>query len=356
MAKLGNLGGVWTAMITPFDKEGKIDWRNLQQHIDFQIGEGINGILVAGTTGESPALTWEEHNEIVARMIALVGSRCKTMAGTGSNSTDEAVAATEEAAAAGVEAVLLVDCYYNCPSSLELRKEYYAYIASRFPQVDIVPYIIPGRTGTALSPEDLAILAAEYPNINAVKEASGDLERMIRVRELVGREFSILSGDDGLIYEMIARPGIAASGAISVMANIVPGAIVEMVEAMIAGNVKRGEELHNTLRPLFEIVTIEIEEEREISGKKLVVTDKFRNPLPLKTLMNGLGMNAGPTRRPLGKMSARAVDVVRKRAKLLWETNSEILKPIEDAYGVKIEERLEKDKYWDKLSYQTKEG
>ena len=351
MAKLGDFSGVWTAIVTPFDIEGRIDWQRLEQNINFQIEEGVSGILAVGTTGDSPTLTWGEHNKVVARMVALVGDRCGTMAGTGSNSTAETAAATKEAAAAGVRAALLVDCYYNCPSSLELRKEYYSCIANQFPEMNIIPYIIPGRTGTALSPEDLAILAAEYPNISAVKEASGDLERMIKTRQLVGREFSILSGDDDLTYEMIARPGIAASGVISVIANIVPGAIVEMVQAMIAGNVKRGEELHNILKPLFEIVAVKAEGEREISGKKLIVVDKFRNPVPIKTLMNGLGMNAGPSRRPLGKMNARAVEIVRQRARVLWEKSPEILKPIEVAYGVDINERLERDDYWVALAY-----
>lgn len=351
MAKLGDFSGVWTAMITPFDTEGRIDWQGLEWNINFQVKEGVSGILAVGTTGDSPTLTWGEHNKIVARMVALVGDRCGTMAGTGSNSTAETAAATKEAAAAGVRTALLVDCYYNCPSSLELRKEYYGYIANQFPEMDIIPYIIPGRTGTALSPEDLAILAAEYPNIRAVKEASGDLERMIKTRQLVGSEFNILSGDDDLTYEMIAHPGIAASGVISVMANVVPGAIVEMVQKMIAGDVKRGEELYNILKPLFEIVTVKADGERNVSGKKLIVVDKFRNPVPVKTLMNGLGMRAGSSRRPLGKMNARAVEIVRQRAKVLWEMCPEILKPIEAAYDVDISERLNGDSYWETLAY-----
>lgn len=351
MAKLGGFSGVWTAIVTPFDIEGRIDWQRLEQNINFQIEEGVSGILAVGTTGDSPTLTWGEHNKIVARMVAVVGDRCGTMAGTGSNSTAETAAATEAAAAAGVRAALLVDCYYNCPSSLELRKEYYSCIADQFPEMNIIPYIIPGRTGTALSPEDLGMLAAKYPNVSAVKEASGDLERMIKTRQLVGNEFSILSGDDDLTYEMIARPGIAASGVISVIANIVPGAIVEMVQAMIAGNVKRGGELHDILKPLFEIVAVEAEGEREISGKKFIVMDKFRNPVPIKTLMNGLGMSAGSSRRPLGKMNARGVEIVRQRARVLWEKNPEILKPIEITYGVDINERLERNDYWEPLAY-----
>ncbi len=351
MAELKGFSGVWTAMITPFDKEGRVDWHSLERNINFQIEAGVSGILAVGTTGESPTLTWGEHTGIIARMVSLIRNRCGTMAGTGSNSTAEAVAATKAVQEEGVRAVLLVDCYYNCPSSLELRKEYYGHIANAFPEMDIIPYIIPGRTGTALSPEDLAILAAEYPNIRAVKEASGDLSRMIKTRQLVGSDFDILSGDDDLTYEMIARPGIAASGVISVIANVVPKAIVEMVQKMIAGNVKRGEELYNILKPLLEIVTVKVDGERNISGKPFVVVDKFRNPVPIKTLMNGLGMSAGSLRKPLGKMSAAAVEIVRQRARTLWKQNPEVLRPIEAAYGVDINERLKRNDYWEELAY-----
>ncbi|MBT9147589.1 4-hydroxy-tetrahydrodipicolinate synthase [candidate division NPL-UPA2 bacterium Unc8] len=351
MAGLKGFSGVWTAIITPFDTEGRVDWQGLERNINFQIASGVSGILAVGTTGESPTLAWSEHTKIITFMASLVRDRCGIMAGTGSNSTTEATAATKIAQKRGIRTVLLVDCYYNCPSSLELRKEYYGYIANAFPEMDIIPYIIPGRTVTALSPEDLAILTAEYPNIRAVKEASGDLERMIKTRQLVGSEFDILSGDDDLTYEMIARPGIAASGAISVMANVVPGAIIEMVQKMLAGNIKRGEELYKILAPLFEIVTVRVEGKRNISGKTFVVVDKFRNPVPVKTLMNGLGMSAGSTRRPLGKMNAAAVEVVRQRARAIWEKNPEILRPIEAAYGVDINERLKRNDCWETQAY-----
>ena len=214
--------GAWTALATPFREDGKIDWEGFEKNVKFQISQGISGLVPTGTTGESPTLGWEEHNEVIAKTIQFAKKKCYVMAGTGSNSTEEALAGTKYAVDSGADAVLLVDCYYNGPSSLELRKEYHGAIAKEFPAIQVVPYIIPGRTGTSMSPEDLAILSKEFSNVRAVKEATGDLERMIRTRQLVGNDFDILSGDDDLTFEMMARPGIRASGVVSVISNVSP--------------------------------------------------------------------------------------------------------------------------------------
>lgn len=344
--------GAWTALVTPFTEGGGIDWEGLEKNIEFQISQGIRGLVPTGTTGESPTLGWEEHNQVIERAVKMAGKRCPVMAGTGSNSTKETLAGAEEALKIGAKAVLLVDCYYNGPSSRELREEYHGAVARAFPEVMIVPYVIPGRTGTALSPEDLALLAQEFSNVRAVKEATGDLERMIRTRQLVGNDFDILSGDDDLTFEMMARPGIRAAGTVSVMSNVVPGAIEEMAGKIISGDSARAGDLREALKPLFDIVTVKAKDERIFpGGKKINVEDKFRNPLPLKTLMNGLGMSAGPCRRPLGKMSREGAEKVRQAARRVWENNPEILRPIEEVYGVRIEERLVKDEGWNRLIY-----
>lgn len=344
--------GAWTALVTPFTKEGKTDWEGLERNIEFQISQGISGLLPTGTTGESPTLGWEEHNQVIEKAVKVARGRCPVMAGTGSNSTEEALAGTEHAMKIGADAVLLVDCYYNGPSSLELREEYHGAVAKAFPQVMVVPYIIPGRTGTALSPEDLALLSREFSNVKAVKEATSDLERMIRTRQLVGNDFAIISGDDDLTFEMMAHLGIRASGVVSVMSNVVPKAIEEMTRKILSGDSTGAENLRNALKPLFDLVTVKVKDERVFpNGEKISVEDKFRNPLPVKTLMNGLGMPAGPCRRPLGKMSREGVEKVRQAARTVWKNNPEILKPIEEVYGVNIEERLEKDEHWNKLAY-----
>jgi len=148
--------GCYTAIVTPFDGDG-VDEAGLARLADFQIQNGITGILAVGTTGESPTLAWQEHHHVVKAYASLAKGKCLCIAGAGSNNTKEALAATQQAAEAGANAVLLVDPYYNGPSSLEIRKEYIAPVASAFPEMTIIPYIIPGRTGAQMFPEDLAL-------------------------------------------------------------------------------------------------------------------------------------------------------------------------------------------------------
>jgi len=343
--------GAWTALITPFRSDGQVDWPGYRKNLVFQTSQGISGLLAVGTTGESPPLDWAEHNDVIDRAIEAGRGKCGVIAGTGSNATAEAISATAHAANSGADAVLLVDCYYNGPSSLELRREYHGAIAERFPALTIVPYVIPGRTGCALGPEDLAILAQQYPNVSAVKEATGDLERMARTRQLVGDEFDIVSGDDDLTLKMMTDPAIRASGVISVMSNVAPAAVEQMTRAALSGDADRARQLEATLGPLFGMVTVKAASERVVGGKAIRVTDKFRNPLPVKTLMNGLGMAAGPCRQPLGKMTPEGVAVVRDTARKVWRDSPEILQPIEKHYQVDISARLKDDAAWSGLAY-----
>ncbi len=344
--------GAWTALITPMSSDGQVDWRGFEQLIDFQISQGITGIVPAGTTGESPTLTWDEHNKVIDIALERAKGKCKVLAGTGSNSTSETLESTSHAAEHGAEAVLLVDCYYNGPSSLELRKEYYSPIAERFPSVAMVPYVIPGRSGTALLPEDLAILQSEYPNICAVKEATGDLERMKKTRSLLRPPFSIMSGDDDITYTIMADPEIAANGVISVATNVAPAAVEKMTRLALSGDLAGAERLKKALSPLFGIITVKADNERILpNGSAVVVNDRFRNPLGIKTLMAALGMPAGICRKPLGKLTKAAANMVRSAAKQIWLENPEILAPIEDFFKVDIESRLSDDAVWSSLTY-----
>ena len=192
----------------------QVDYEGLHQLVDFQIKEGVTGILAVGTTGESPTLAWNEHNMMIEKTHEYAGSKILTIAGTGSNSTQEAIEGTEHAQRTGIKCVLLVDPYYNGPSSLEIRREYIEPIAKQFPDVQVIPYIIPGRTGTQLYPQDLAVLHQHYPNVRCVKEATGDLKNMELTRQLCGEDFDILSGDDDKTYTMMISPDIGASGVI----------------------------------------------------------------------------------------------------------------------------------------------
>jgi 4-hydroxy-tetrahydrodipicolinate synthase len=196
--------GLWTALVTPFSSDHQVDYDSLRRLIDFQIEEGVDGVLPCGTTGESPTLSWREHDAVVEAGVRAVDGRVGLLAGTGSNNTQEAIRATTEAKDAGATAVLLVDCYYNGPSSLELRTEYYERILGEVPDIPIMPYVIPGRSGCALSAADLAILHLNDPKrVPAVKQATGDLDRMRLDRKLSGSALSILSGDDDMTLTMM---------------------------------------------------------------------------------------------------------------------------------------------------------
>ena len=339
--KLEKFEGCWTAMVTPFDRKGEVDIEGLEKNVQFQIEQGAH-LVPTGTTGESPTLDWKEHDRVITKTAKWARGKAYVMAGTGSNSTKEALRGTTHAVEAGAPSVLMMDCYYNGPSTLELRTQYYEPIVKKFRKTFVVPYIIPGRTGTKLEVEDLAILHQKYKNLRSVKEATGDLDRMAKTRTLLGDDFDILSGDDDKTYEMLTRQDIRASGVISVMSNIVPGPIAEMVRAVLSGNTVRAEQLKNALDPLFKAVTVNTIE----SYEGFEVPCKFRNPVPIKTIMNGLGMPSGPRRPPLGKMTPKGVEVVRNSLKEVYSKNRELLRPIEEFYKVNVEERLSNDHYW----------
>lgn len=339
--------GCYTAIITPFAGDG-VDYDGLDRLVDFQIANGITGVLAVGTTGESPALSWDEHNRIIERVARRTQGKGLCIAGTGSNNTREALEATQHAAEAGVDAVLLVDPYYNGPSSLEIRREYVAPIAEAFPGLQIIPYVIPGRTGTQLLPEDLGLLSQHYPNVSSVKEATGNLANMKRTRTCCGPNFTLLSGDDAMTFDMMTDPDINGGGVISVVSNVAPGAVAELVRLLASRNIERAEALKNDLSPLFGLVTVSTAEETPFG----TVTARFRNPSAIKALMTILGMPCGGCRRPLGRLTPNALEVVLGAARKVQAANPAILKPCADFFGVDVDARLNDPDNWKGLVYE----
>ncbi len=327
--------GCYTALITPFVND-LVDYEGLAKLADFQIQNKITGILAAGTTGESPTLAWDEHNKVTEIIADKSKKNCLCIAGTGSNNTKEALSATKHAIDAGVDAILLVDPYYNGPSSLEIRREYLEPVAKTFPDIEIIPYIIPGRTGAQLLPEDLAILNEQCKNLNGVKEATGDISNMRRTREVCGPDFFIYSGDDAMIYEMITDPLIKANGLISVASNIAPMAVEKLVLLTREGNLEEAKALNKKLEPLFNITTV-ITTEKTPYGD---VQCRARNPLGVKTMMQIIGMPAGGCRQPMGKMTRNGVDFILKTAREIQANSPEIFQPVADFFNVDIEERI----------------
>ncbi|MDO9565787.1 MAG: 4-hydroxy-tetrahydrodipicolinate synthase [Candidatus Desulfaltia sp.] len=327
--------GCFTALVTPFIDDA-VDYEGLGKLADFQIKNGITGILAVGTTGESPTLTWDEHNKVIENVAKKTRGKCICIAGTGSNNTAETLESSKYAVDAGVEALLLVDPYYNGPSSLEIRREYVAPVARAFPEVQIIPYVIPGRTGAQLLPEDLAILNRDFDNVNMVKEATGSIENMKRTRACCGTDFTIFSGDDGLTFEMMTDPEIMAAGVISVASNVAPGPVTEMVRLLEQGNQAEAKKILSALEPLFGLVTIKTKEKTAYGE----VVCRARNPLGIKTLMSILGMPSGGCRQPLGKMTKNGLEKVLEAARKVQSDNPEIFKPVSDFFAVDITDRL----------------
>ena len=338
--------GCFTAIVTPF-KSDAVDYEGLRKLSDFQIVNGISGILAVGTTGESPVLSWDEHNRVIEIVAEKTKDQCLCIAGAGSNNTKEALEGTKHAVSAGVDAVLLVDPYYNGPSSIEIRREYVAPVAEAAPSIEIIPYIIPGRTGAQLLPEDLALLNVTYDNVRTVKEATGNLENMRRTRKCCGPDFTILSGDDGMTFEMMLDPQIKAAGVISVASNVAPKAVCQLVRLLQEGNQAEAEKLLGALKPLFDLVTVKTMEKTPFGE----VVCRARNPLAYKALMSILGMPSGGCRKPLGKMTRNGLETVLKAARKVQADHPEIFEPIAEFFNIDIEDRLNDSSILEGLYY-----
>jgi 4-hydroxy-tetrahydrodipicolinate synthase len=340
--------GAYTAIVTPFTRDGsELDVEGLAGLSNFQAENGISGIVSVGTTGESPTLDWDEHIEAFETTYKTVGSKVTVIASTGSNSTSECVEGTKHAREMGIRDVLLVDPYYNGPSSLEIRREYLEPVAAAFHDVQVIPYIIPGRSGTQLLAQDLALAYEKHPNICAVKEATGDFENMRLIRRLCGNEFEILSGDDDKTLQMMVDPTVKASGVISVVSNVAPQSVQEMCHLAAQGDTTKARSVADALKPLFDIVTVKTVEETD-NGQ---VTFKARNPLPIKTLMSILGVPGGPLRQPLGRVTRKGLQVILHNAREIQSRNPEIFKPLSDFFDINVEERLNNEQYWKGLYY-----
>jgi 4-hydroxy-tetrahydrodipicolinate synthase len=270
--------GSIVALVTPF-REGKVDEAALQQLVEFQIAGGTDAIVPCGTTGESPTLDHEEHRRVIDLVIQAAHRRVPVIAGTGSNSTAEAISLTRHASESGADAALIVLPYYNKPTQKGLIEHCRA-IADAV-DLPLILYNIPGRTGVNMLPETLAQLA-DHPHIVGVKEATGNLEQMTQDIVLCGDKLSFLSGDDTLTLPLMS---VGGRGIISVVANIVPRDVADMTHAFLNGDWKRARELHLKLFPLSQAMFIET------------------NPIPVKTALAMMGKVREEFRLPLCPMT-----------------------------------------------------
>ena len=256
------LVGSYTALITPFKSDTSIDWEAFDRLLELQIAGGITGVVPCGTTGESPTLSETEQRDLIARAVKRAAKRCQIIAGTGSNCTAKAIKLAEAAAAAGADAVMVVNPYYNKPTQEGLFRHFKAVAQSV--QLPVVVYNIQGRTGVNVETPTLLRIIEACPNVLAVKEASGKLEQMKQVLAAAPKSFSVLSGDDNMTLDLLKAGG---HGVISVVSNLVPARVVEFVKAGLSGDFNTAERLHRELSPLFEAAFIET------------------NPLPIKAAL-----------------------------------------------------------------------
>ena len=243
--------GTHTALVTPF-RHGRVDDEGFRKLIEAQIAGGVDGIVPVGTTGESPTLSHDEHRDVIKAAVEIVAGRIKVIGGTGSNSTDEAIALTRDAEKAGADGALIVAPYYNKPSPEGLYQHFRAIAQST--KLPIILYSIPGRCGIEIGVPVVARLAEDCANIVAIKEAGGTVERVSQLRQAVPETFEILSGDDSLTLPFIS---VGAVGVISVASNVAPAEVSELVRAARAGQMERAEQLHRRLYPLFKNLFIE---------------------------------------------------------------------------------------------------
>ncbi|MGB3614802.1 MAG: 4-hydroxy-tetrahydrodipicolinate synthase [Elainellaceae cyanobacterium] len=282
-----SFGQVLTAMVTPFNGDGSVNYDVAEALADHLIRHGSDGLVVCGTTGESPSLTWAEEFELFRVIKRCVGDRGTVLAGTGSNSTQEAIDATQKAQALGLDGSLQVVPYYNKPPQAGLYRHFSA-IAAACPDLPIMLYNVPGRTGQSLSPDTVARLA-EVPSIVAIKEASGNLDQASHIRSLTPSDFAIYCGDDSLTLPLLS---VGGCGVVSVASHIVGDRMQQMITAHQSGNVAEATALHLQLFPLF----------------KALFADT--NPIPVKAALRRLGWDVGDCRSPLCSLSEAVVQTL----------------------------------------------
>lgn len=273
--------GVATALITPFDANGKIDYKRFADLVEFQIANGINALVVCGTTGEASTLTDDEHKDAISFVVKQTAGRVPVIAGTGSNDTAYAIWLTKHACEVGADAVLLVTPYYNKATQKGLIKMY-TEIADNC-SVPIILYNVPSRTGVSIEPETYLALSS-HPNIYAIKEANGNISKIAETQALVGDKLDMYSGNDDQIVPIMALGG---KGVISVLSNVAPAQTVAMCDKFFAGDIEGSRKLQLELMPLIKALFCEV------------------NPIPVKCAMAKMGYTENVLRSPLCEMEAK---------------------------------------------------
>lgn len=287
MVKVPVFKGSCTAIVTPFNEHG-VDYERLKKNLEFQYENGTSAVVVCGTTGENATHTPNEHDELVRVTVRTVNGRMKVIAGIGSNNTENALRAAENAKYSGANAVLMVTPYYNKTTQKGLI-EHFSYVADRV-DIPMILYNVPSRTGIGISADTCKALS-QHPNINGVKEASGDISLAAKIRSLCGDDLYIWSGNDDCTIPLMS---LGALGVISVASNIVPGAVAKLCALCLEGSYAEATELYAKYASLFSALFIET------------------NPMPVKAALKMMGMDSGILRLPLTEISQESFETLLK--------------------------------------------
>ena len=287
MVKVPVFKGSCTAIVTPFNEHG-VDYERLKKNLEFQYENGTSAVVVCGTTGENATHTPNEHDELVRVTVRTVNGRMKVIAGIGSNNTENALRAAENAKYSGADAVLMVTPYYNKTTQKGLV-EHFSYVADRV-DIPMILYNVPSRTGIGITADTCKVLS-QHPNINGIKEASGDIALAAKIRSLCGDDLYIWSGNDDCTIPLMS---LGALGVISVASNIVPGAVAKLCALCLEGSYAEATELYAKYASLFSALFIET------------------NPIPVKAAMKMMGMDSGILRLPLTEISQESFETLLK--------------------------------------------
>ena len=287
MVKVPVFKGSCTAIVTPFNEHG-VDYERLKKNLEFQYENGTSAVVVCGTTGENATHTPNEHDELVRVTVRTVNGRMKVIAGIGSNNTANALRAAEDAKYSGADAVLMVTPYYNKTTQKGLV-EHFSYVADRV-DIPMILYNVPSRTGIGISADTCKALS-QHPNINGIKEASGDIALAAKIRSLCGDDLYIWSGNDDCTIPLMS---LGALGVISVASNIVPGAVAKLCALCLEGSYAEATELYAKYASLFSALFIET------------------NPIPVKAALKMMGMDSGILRLPLTEISQESFETLLK--------------------------------------------
>lgn len=287
MVKVPVFKGSCTAIVTPFSEHG-VDYERLKKNLEFQYENGTSAVVVCGTTGENATHTPNEHDELVRVTVRTVNGRMKVIAGIGSNNTENALRAAENAKYSGADAVLMVTPYYNKTTQKGLV-EHFSYVADRV-DIPMILYNVPSRTGIGINADTCKVLS-QHPNINGIKEASGDIALAAKIRSLCGDDLYIWSGNDDCTIPLMS---LGALGVISVASNIVPGAVAKLCALCLEGSYAEATELYAKYASLFSALFIET------------------NPIPVKAALKMMGMDSGILRLPLTEISQESFETLLK--------------------------------------------